>query len=214
MYLVCIRHQTSRRQKFLSLIICRQLTENNWNPQKSVSLCFGSNNFRSNRICGYWAITVIYGEHCCLSKVENIQNPSAHYLHATNYHANLNKSVLLKMFFWKLPAKEIKSSHCFSCILSCQSHCPFVSIKYIPLCVFFLHETFPSIEFIRKEFQCHLPPSKFILYYQTEKRKLLCSLQIISVTELFLFQRSQLFQHRFIQEHFHTHHNLFPMSWT
>lgn len=48
-------HQTSdfnMRQNFLTQAIHRQLTANNWNPQKYISLCFGSNYFRISQIGG------------------------------------------------------------------------------------------------------------------------------------------------------------------
>lgn len=102
-------HQASgfkTAQNFLSLVIHRQLTENNSNSQKYVSLGFGSNHFSSSQITGLVTdMSLIYSESCCSEGSRKYSQTTFPFLvHSTNYHTNL-KNIPLET-----------SSYIFECI--------------------------------------------------------------------------------------------------
>lgn len=92
-------HQASDfkiRENFLSLVIHRQLIENNWNPQKYISLSFGSNNF-SNQISGLAtdvSLLFIVNAGVWRKVVENIHNQPSHSLHTPQIITQIWKSQL------------------------------------------------------------------------------------------------------------------------
>lgn len=92
-------HQASdfkMRENFLSLVIHRQLIENNWNPQKYVSLSFGSNNC-SSQISGLatdMSLWFIVNTGVWRKVVENIHNQPSRSLHTPQITMQIWKSQL------------------------------------------------------------------------------------------------------------------------